>query len=110
MIKSYYNTNKEIGEELAQSEEKAMTQEKNIEYIFYRFADVKKMTPSLVWTVYTRDYNSNTPITSIRRAINTLTKKGKLIKTDRMEEGIYGKPEHCWRLSQENDEQMKLTL
>ena len=36
MIKSYYNTNKETGKELAQSEEKAMTQEKNIEYIFER--------------------------------------------------------------------------
>ena len=98
MIKSYYNTNKETGKELAQSEEKAMTQEKNIEYIFYRFADVKKMTPSLVWTVYTRDYNSNTPITSIRRAITNLTTRGVLVKSDNMKMGRHGKMNHCWEL------------
>jgi len=108
MIQSYHNTNKETGSELIQSKEKAMTQEESIEYIFYRFADVKKMTPSLVWTVYTRDYNSSTPITSIRRAINTLTNKGKLVKTSRMEEGMYGKQEHCWELPKDEDKQLKL--
>ena len=39
----------------------------------------------------------STPITSIRRAINTLTQAGLLIKTDHMREGDYGAPNHTWR-------------
>lgn len=40
-----------------------------------------------------------TPITSIRRAINTLTDAGLLIKTDRMKEGEYGAMNHTWKLA-----------
>lgn len=40
-----------------------------------------------------------TPITSIRRAINTLTDAGLLIKTDRMKEGEYGAMNHTWTLA-----------
>jgi Fe2+ or Zn2+ uptake regulation protein len=42
---------------------------------------------------------NNTPITSIRRAINTLTDAGLLIKTDRMKEGEYGAQNHTWKLA-----------
>ena len=41
----------------------------------------------------------DTPITSIRRAINTLTDAGLLIKTDRMKEGEYGAMNHTWKLA-----------
>lgn len=37
------------------------------------------------------------PITSIRRAINTLTNAGYLVKTDRMKEGEYGAQNHSWK-------------
>jgi hypothetical protein len=39
------------------------------------------------------------PITSIRRAINTLTEANLLIKTDVMKPGEYGADNHCWRLA-----------
>ena len=39
-----------------------------------------------------------TPITSIRRSLTTLTKDGLLVKTDRMKEGAFGSPNHCWKL------------
>ena len=111
MITSYYNTNKETGKELAQSEEKAMTQEEAVKSIFitreWLGQDIE-LTPSEVWSIYDVDYKSNTPITSIRRAMNTLTKKGKLIKTDEMRDGFYDKLEHCWRLAKAEDKQLEL--
>jgi Fe2+ or Zn2+ uptake regulation protein len=39
------------------------------------------------------------PITSIRRALNTLTQEGFLVKTDRMREGDYGVQNHTWKLA-----------
>ena len=95
MIQSYHNTNKETGAELAQSQDKAMTQEQSIESIFltkmfgqeYGMYSTDKLTPSEVCLIYNVDYKPNTPITSIRRAMNTLTKRGKLVKTDEMKEG-----------------------
>jgi hypothetical protein len=38
------------------------------------------------------------PITSIRRAMNTLTAAGYLVKTDQMKEGEYGTANHTWKL------------
>lgn len=37
------------------------------------------------------------PITSIRRAINTLTQAGLLVKTDILKEGEYGAMNHTWK-------------
>lgn len=108
MITSYYNTTKETAKELAVSKAKAYTQEEYIMDIFYERGLIK-MTPSEVCYIFCEEYK-DVPLTSIRRAINTLTNKGKLVKTDIMREGIYGKPEHCWKLSEEGDRQMKLTL
>lgn len=41
----------------------------------------------------------STPITSIRRAMNTLTTAGKLLKTRDKKVGPYGKPEHFWTVA-----------
>jgi len=37
------------------------------------------------------------PITSIRRALNTLTAAGLIIKTDKMRQGAYGTVNHTWK-------------
>lgn len=37
------------------------------------------------------------PITSIRRALNTLTQAGYIVKTDKMREGDYGAMNHTWK-------------
>jgi len=39
-----------------------------------------------------------TPITSIRRAIHTLTNAGYLVKTEYLKEGEYGASNHTWKL------------
>lgn len=40
-----------------------------------------------------------TPITSIRRALNTLTASGLIIKTEVMRDGEYGVQNHTWKLA-----------
>ena len=46
-----------------------------------------------------QDYSNlqGVPITSIRRALNTLTAAGLIIKTDRMRQGAYGTVNHTWK-------------
>ena len=53
------------------------------------------MTPFDVHEVYIRFWGP-CPITSIRRAISTLTDDGKLIKTRLMKDEVYGKPNYKW--------------
>ena len=106
MITSYYNTTKATGEELAVSKAKAYTQEESIMDIFSDRA-LMNMTPSDVWHIYCQEFKG-VPLTSIRRAITSLTNRQQLIKTDKMREGIYGKPEHCWRLAKAEDKQLEL--
>ena len=104
MITSYYNTTKETGEELAVSKAKAYTQRIAIMDIFYErevinsLKSVINMTPSDIWHIYSEEYK-NVPLTSIRRAITSLTNDKQLVKTDKMKQGIYGKLDHCCRAS-----------
>mgnify|MGYP003633896032 FL=1 len=114
MIRSYHNTTKETGPELAQSISKAMNQEDVIMSLFetYRniYGKLNVMSPSYIQGIWINgvDRKAYPPITSIRRAMTTLTRKGMLIKTDKLTEGQYGKPEHCWRLAKEDDKQLNL--
>jgi hypothetical protein len=41
---------------------------------------------------------SSTPITSIRRAITNLTLNNRLVKTNELKPGEYGKPNYTWKL------------
>ena len=88
----YYNTNKESGKQLKKSKEKALTQNDIIFKILNN--EPQGMTPfeihdkvDLLW-----------PITSIRRALFTLTKAGKLTKTDELRLGPWKKNEHVWKI------------
>ena len=111
---TFYNTNKEYGEQLAKSKRIALTQEEVIMSLFntYRniYGRIIHMSPSYIQGIWINgvDRKKYPPITSIRRAMTNLTTKGMLIKTDKMTEGEYGKPEHCWRLAKPEDEQLKL--
>ena len=93
---SYHNTNNLTGNELKKANQKACSQEEAIMDIFIDNKGVQ-LTPSCVWEIYCSEFNS-IPLTSIRRAITNLTNKHKLFKTHKMEEGIYGKPEHFWEI------------
>ena len=94
MENNYYNTNKEFGDELKNSNTKAKSQE---DAIMVLFRDRIKLSASEVWHIY--DDKGNTPITSIRRAITNLYKNGVLVKTDETKDGIYGKKEHIYKIS-----------
>lgn len=91
----YHNTNKESGATLAQSEAKAKSQEDKVMEFFTAFGDSYHFTPDAV--LQYGDF-PDTPITSIRRAMTNLKKQGKLMKTENMEIGSYGKRVHTWKL------------
>ena len=95
---SYFNTTNEKGEELKESHNKASTQEQLIFSYFQTFG--QPLSPSMVLT----KLKLNCPITSVRRAITNLTEDNKIIKTDEKVKGLYGKPEHLWRLKTSKDE------
>ncbi len=97
-MNSYYNTNKESGEELIKSERQARTQEERILEFFEEDYDSKNVVelfgPSYIHEAV---FDHSIPITSVRRAMTNLTNQGKLIKTDIMVIGQYGKKEHTWK-------------
>lgn len=95
MVNSYHNTTNSSGQTLLIFEEKAQTQEEIILQFFKAYKS--DYTPDEVMRFLNFE---NTPITSIRRAITNLTKKGELIKTSIQRMGSYGKPTYSWRAKQ----------
>jgi hypothetical protein len=89
----YYNTTNLSGPDLKKAIDKAKTQDEKVLLIF-KNTEKRHLSPSQVWV----KFKNSPPITSIRRSINTLTKKGYLEKLDILVEGFYGRPEHVWRI------------
>jgi hypothetical protein len=92
---SYWNTTRLTGTPLADAETHCKNQEERIMFLFRTYD--QKMTPSevfkkwqLVWPVI--------PLTSVRRALTNLTKRGELEMTDELVTGVYGALEHYWKL------------
>ena len=94
-MNNYYNTPKLTGYELQTEEQHASNQEEIIMQLFKENPSLD-FTPDEVWRTLGL---FNTPITSIRRAITNLTKKGKLMKTNVQRTGGYGKKNFTWRLA-----------
>lgn len=91
---SYFNTTAETGQTLATYRQSAMKQEEAVLALFR--ARRLPMSPSQVWRHIDPD---RTPLTSIRRAMRDLTLDGHLERLEVKVEGVYGRPEHLWRLS-----------
>ena len=89
-MNSHFNTTKESGNQLSLLNEIAVNQE---EKVLELFKIKKKLSPSDVW-----EYHKNYPITSIRRAISNLTKKGFLIKTNEKKIGEWNRNEYIWEI------------
>jgi hypothetical protein len=89
----YYNTLGHEGEELRTYKRKALTQDRVL-YHFILLFPFEGYTPSEL----NRMVLPGTPVTSVRRSINTLTREGKLVKTGEQRTGPYGRPETVWRL------------
>ena len=93
----YYNTNNENGEDLRESWTQTANQD---ELILQFFID----NPNQLFTPDDIHHmcevcGRHWPITSIRRAMSTLTKNGNLTKTSELREGKYGKKTHTWRFN-----------
>jgi hypothetical protein len=94
MNNQFYNTINETGDELKTSRAKAWGQDEKVLGLFIEYPDAK-FTPFEVLEFLAL---KNTPITSIRRSMNSLTRDGKLEKTGEQKMGNYGKRNYCWKL------------
>jgi len=95
MSKSFYNTINLSGEQLLKSNARALAQENLVEEIFKANPN-RHISPSQLQKIVASKYDRHCPLTSWRRAITNLTKRGVLTKTDEQVSGIYGEGEHCW--------------
>jgi Fe2+ or Zn2+ uptake regulation protein len=95
MSKHFYNTIKMAGQELATEQAKNIKQEDMVLRVF-QWNPNKRYSPSQVLQLVVDRNRINPPITSIRRALTDLTKRGLLIKTEHMVKGLYHLPEHTW--------------
>lgn len=92
---NFFNTSSLHGKELRQAISAASKQDDKI-LIYFENNPGKEFSPSQIWQVI---FDEATPLTSCRRSITTLTKKGLLIKTDSQSTGPYGRPENKWKLA-----------
>ena len=90
---TFYNTIHLKGDELATARDRAATQGVILGAIFRRH---KALTPSQAAAI-AEDMGHPWLITSVRRAITTLTERGVLHKTPEKVKGPNKKPEHIWR-------------
>ena len=100
---TFHNTIQARDPELSAYEHKAWTQEQLILALF-QDDPIGRYTPFEV----RRILGLTAPITSIRRAITNLTNANKLKKTDHKRYERYGKPNFCWELRRDKQEQMEI--
>lgn len=93
---SYYNTTHKAGDDERRYRRKAAQQDEQI-HAFFRQHPGKEFTPFEVLDAVFA--NGPTPITSVRRAMNTLTSAGVLTKTSNKRPGPFGKPNYTWKLT-----------
>lgn len=91
----YYNTTKLSGNDLKEAAANALSQEQKI-LRFYRERPGLRMSPDYVWS---KLFNKQIPITSVRRGITNLTNQERLIKTSSTSIGIYGKKVYRWAIN-----------
>jgi hypothetical protein len=89
----FYNTTHMSREEIMKRRASAGMQNKSI-LDFFRDNPEGYFTP---FEVQEYTGQQRIPITSIRRALNTLTQAGLLVKTDKLRPGDYGMMNHTWK-------------
>ena len=97
-MKDFYNTTNLSGVELYTAQGKAKTQSRVIMGMFRR-PEWSRLSPKDIMNLTDDQW----PITSVRRTLTNLTKDGLLIKTEDKVTGMYGSPEHVWRIATKND-------
>lgn len=95
-MSSYHNTTAIEDPQLSLFQEKVNKQERLI-LTHMRLSTLEEHTPEQVHLALLFELKG-APITSVRRALSNLTKKGYLVKSDTAHaKGNYGKPVHTWR-------------
>lgn len=95
IFKWFYNTTKEKSVVEDKYESIAERQDKKILKFFCKNSK-KGYAPSYI---HKSLFSEKTPITSVRRSINTLEKKSLLIKTGEKSLSPFGRPENLWKLN-----------
>ncbi len=90
---SFYNTTNLKGQDLFEAIMQANSQE---EFVLNMLKKKRRMTASELY----KHYPKPAPITSIRRALSNLKKKGLVRKTGQTKKGIYGKPEYVYEIAE----------
>ena len=93
-VPSFYNTINEK-DQLSLFKAQGSRQETAILKWFTENPETER-TPFEIWQML---FEEDTPITSIRRAITNLTKKGLLRKTATQKLEQYGKNNYCWKFN-----------
>ena len=99
----FFNTIDLKSPELDQQELNTIAQEELILSIYK--INNKEISPSQILKIINEKYHKNWPLTSIRRSVTNLTKENLLVKMPNKVKGIYGLPEHVWRLKQKSEQQ-----
>jgi hypothetical protein len=90
----FYNTINLDNKKLITALLKADNQQMKVKIIFNA---IGAMTASKVHSFFP----ANVPLTSIRRAITDLKNEGFLLKSETMQPGLFGMPEHVYKLNNE---------
>lgn len=93
---SYWNTTRLEGDALRDAVAKAEQQDAAILTIFRNASG--PLSPSQVWALC-EQAGKRWPITSVRRAISNLTDDRVLEMLESKRDGLYGRPEHEWRVA-----------
>ena len=94
----FHNTTHETGQQLIKFEKQTEGQDKVI-LDFFKKHEAFSFTPCECQSFIQL---TGVPITSIRRSISDLTKKGLLIKTNKKKIGTYGRPNYTWKYNTKN--------
>ena len=95
---THWNTTAETGQTLARYKSNANRQEAAVLALFRRHPNCL-LSPSTVCALLNKMLGRQWLLTSIRRAITSLTEQGLLEKTSRKVIGPQGRPEYQWQLS-----------
>ncbi len=93
---TFYNTISLQGEDLEKAKEDCKKQEDRI-YLLFRMNE--KMNPTMINWLSVKVFDEPILRASLSRSLTNLVKSGKIIKTNDLVPGPYGKPEHVWRLA-----------
>lgn len=96
MADNFYNTINLEARELSDAQQEALSQEQRILRFFIGCRQGYSVAPSAICDSV---FDNDVLLTSVRRAMTSLTRRGDLVKLEAMIVGPYGSPEHLWTVA-----------